>query len=227
MAAYGAGALVGWFDCDPQSESDMNEWLAREHFPERLAVPGFRRGRRWQSDNGHPRYFVLYETEDLSTLSSSLYLERLNAPTDWSARMAPSLQGMRRSACRITATAGYVDGGCVGTIELAPNDDAAPELRDWLARDALPRLVAIPGICAAHLLEADTPTSSIETTEKRLRSTPDILIRWVAIVEGQQPELIWREAGAILSAATLLEQGAAEVSSLNVYRLSFSVGLPQ
>src|SRR3954452_1024902 len=102
MAAQGDGALVGWFDCDPRIEPDMNEWLAREHFPERLAVPGFRRGRRWQSDGGHPRYFVLYETDDVATLSSPVYLERLNAPTEWSARISPALIGMKRAACRIT-----------------------------------------------------------------------------------------------------------------------------
>jgi hypothetical protein len=224
VALRGEGALVGWFDCDPRSEPDTNEWLAREHFPERLGVPGFRRGRRWRSENGHPRYFVLYETDTLATLSSPTYLERLNAPTEWSGRVSPSLLGMKRSACRINATAGDLDGGCAATLELAPADDAADQLQTWLARDALPTLAETAGICAAHLLEADAEISSIETAEKGLRTAPDALVRWVAVVEGQHPEALWREVGRILAEPALRARGAAEVSPVCVYRLSFALG---
>jgi hypothetical protein len=223
MAAQGQGALVGWFDCDPQTDLEMNEWLAREHFPERLALPGFRRGRRWQAES-QPRYFVLYETDDVATLSSTPYLERLNTPTEWSARLSPGMFGMKRTVCRVTATAGDIDGGCAGTLEFAPAHGAAEPLRDWLARGVLPRLAESPGICAAHLLEADVGTSSIETVEKSLRSAPDALVSWVIVVEGQQPAPIWRQVAQLCPEATFQAHGARDLSQLSVYRLSFSIG---
>ena len=38
--------LGGWNDVDPAQETAFNDWYVRDHLPDRLAVPGFRRGRR-------------------------------------------------------------------------------------------------------------------------------------------------------------------------------------
>ena len=78
-----------WWDIAPAVKADFEDWHSHEHFPERLGVPGFRRGSRWRSATGGEGVVVMYELEAYDTLSSSHDLARLNAPTPWSTRMMP------------------------------------------------------------------------------------------------------------------------------------------
>jgi hypothetical protein len=64
----GGAALGIWMDVDAVGLDDFNAWYRAQHLPERLAVPGFLRGRRYESEAGGPRYFTLYETADASVL---------------------------------------------------------------------------------------------------------------------------------------------------------------
>jgi hypothetical protein len=75
-----AGILAIWTDIAPEREADFNEWYWREHFPERLSLPGFRRGRRYRAITGTPRYFAWYELDAPEILASPAYLERLDQP---------------------------------------------------------------------------------------------------------------------------------------------------
>ena len=86
----GDAALGIWMDVDPAGLDDFNAWYRRQHLPERLSVPGFLRGRRYQTTGEGPVYFTLYETADAAVLSSAAYLERLNNPTDWTRRALPT-----------------------------------------------------------------------------------------------------------------------------------------
>ena len=70
MALLGKGALVIWHDPEPEAESDYNEWHSKEHMFERVSVPGFRRGHRAVAISGAPKYFNLYEVDDVATLES-------------------------------------------------------------------------------------------------------------------------------------------------------------
>jgi len=42
------GVLAIWNDVDPNSEIDYNEWYFQEHLPDRLGVPGFLSGQRYE-----------------------------------------------------------------------------------------------------------------------------------------------------------------------------------
>ena len=88
----GDAALGIWMDVDPAGLDDFNAWYRRQHLPERLSVPGFLRGRRYQTTGEGPVYFTLYETADAAVLSSAAYLERLNNPTDWTRRALPRIR---------------------------------------------------------------------------------------------------------------------------------------
>ena len=44
----GDGILALWNDCEASHEDAYEDWYQGEHLAERLAVPGFRRGRRMQ-----------------------------------------------------------------------------------------------------------------------------------------------------------------------------------
>lgn len=69
MGLLGGGALAMWWTVEHARRGEFEDWHSHEHFPERLAIPGFLRGSRWSDGDG--RFFVLYELESHATLSSS------------------------------------------------------------------------------------------------------------------------------------------------------------
>ena len=76
-----------WNDVVPGRESDFENWYQTEHLPERLAVSGFRLGRRWEAIATQPRYFCSYLVDGPDVLSSAAYIHRLNNPTAWTRRI--------------------------------------------------------------------------------------------------------------------------------------------
>ena len=76
MSLAGTGVVAIWHDLLPEAKADFTEWHNREHMPERTAIPGFRRGRRYIATAGGPEYFNLYEAENPDVLAGADYLAR-------------------------------------------------------------------------------------------------------------------------------------------------------
>jgi hypothetical protein len=47
MALAGEGAICIWNDILPEHRAEFYAWHNEEHMPERVGIPGFRRGRRY------------------------------------------------------------------------------------------------------------------------------------------------------------------------------------
>ena len=113
MTLLGDAAVAMWWNVDEEDRIEFHEWHSKEHLPERLGIPGFRRGSRWQAADERS-YFVLYELASYDTLTSPPYLSRLNDPTPWSTKMMPLHRGMVRSQCTIPT---WLEGaGACGTM---------------------------------------------------------------------------------------------------------------
>src|SRR5690242_17099324 len=106
MSLLGNAALAMWWDMSQARRVEFEHWHTHEHFPERLAIPGFRRATRWTSADAGEGIFVLYELADHGVLASSAYLARLNAPTPWSTRLMPEHRNMIRGQCRVLESHG-------------------------------------------------------------------------------------------------------------------------
>lgn len=220
MALLGKGALVIWHDPAPEVESDYNEWHSKEHMFERVGLPGFRRGQRAVAISGAPRYFNFYEVDDVATLTSKAYLDRLNDPTPWTRRVAPHMHNNSRTLCRVTASSGAGGVPAFWTmILLSPAADRADELRTWLADEVLPKLVEWPGILGAHLVEGERSTSGTDTVEKRLRGGGNEFVDWVILVGGYDSEGLAAVRSDALSDESLAGHGAASSRVRGVYRL--------
>lgn len=116
MTADGAqGVLAIWNDIRDGRESDFEFWYKSEHFPERLSVPGFKLGRRFESVSGAPRYFCYYLTDTPEVLHSAAYIERLNNPTPLTrSMMSDAFSNMSRTVCRRAQRFGSLSGAfCV------------------------------------------------------------------------------------------------------------------
>ncbi|KAF8180902.1 hypothetical protein K438DRAFT_1938093 [Mycena galopus ATCC 62051] len=98
----GAGLLIIWGSISPTEvdEPTFNDWWTNEHLPERLALPGFLRCRRFvdpaTSTAPESKYLVWYEVDDPKALVSPQYMEKLDNPTPRTARFMPLLATLQR-----------------------------------------------------------------------------------------------------------------------------------
>jgi hypothetical protein len=176
VSLTGEGVVAIWNGIRPEGRADFYEWHSREHMPERVAIPGFLRGRRYIALEGHPEYFTLYETQTTAVLTGADYLARLNSPTPWTRRATTAFTDTARSLCRVALSLGPGAGGLMMTWRL--DASPGPDLEEKLAR-----LVERPGVCGVHYCIADRAASGIETEEKKAR--PKIAVPgWVVMVEG-------------------------------------------
>src|SRR4051794_31425180 len=106
MPLLGPAAMLLSFDLAPEAIAEHDHWHSYEHLPERLSIPGFLRGTRWVALHGQPRYLVLYGVAELPTLTPPAYLERLNNPSEWTARMMPHYRRMSRGLCSVAGSFG-------------------------------------------------------------------------------------------------------------------------
>jgi hypothetical protein len=221
MPLLGKAAVAMWWSIRPEQRVEFADWHSHEHFPERLSIPGFRRGSRWTSAHEADGFFVLYELEEYETLTSKGYLDRLNAPTPWSTRMMPHHLGMIRSQCRVVASFGGGVATALATVRLSPDAGQNTDLRTSLA-EVLRELPAKPGVTSAHLLMTETPKTSAPTTEQQIRGE-DRTADWIILVSGYDPDVVQSTLAGELSSSALRRAGARENSIAGHYRLAFAM----
>jgi hypothetical protein len=144
------GVLAVWTDIPPEIEADFNEWYWREHFPERLSVPGFLSARRYRAVSGSPRYFACYELEGAETLASPAYRQQYENPTAWTKRVTSNFRNYTRAVYRTIARRGSTAGAFMFTLRL-------PAAANALPADLLPELAAQRGVLRVQLWRAAEP----------------------------------------------------------------------
>ena len=169
-ALLGQAAVVIFNDVAPEGREEFYRWHDREHIPERLAIPGFRRGRRFGRRGHSPEWLTLYEADDLAVLTSPAYLERLNAPTPATVSAVAHFRNTSRSICRVVHSLGASTGGHVLALPLRVPAEPGDALTRALIEDAFPRVIDTTGIVACHLFEADMTASFARTTESKGRA---------------------------------------------------------
>jgi hypothetical protein len=189
--------------------------------PERVAIPGFRRGRRFVAVEAQPEFFTLYETDDRDVLSGPDYLARLNDPTPWTRRCSAQFINASRSLCGVVRSLGPGQGGLMMTYRFDADAARETELRA-LVEAALPQLIAAPGVCGAHLCLADRAASAVQSVEKQARAEKARVWPWVVLVEGGMDAASLRTAcGGVLPAAHLHAAGAVAPIEVGLYRLQY------
>lgn len=221
MPLHGKAAVAMWWNVRPEQRAEFGDWHSHEHFPERMSIPGFRRGSRWSSTLDTQSFFVIYELEAYETLTSAAYLDRLNNPTPWSTKMMPHHLNMVRSQCRVAASLGGGIATALATIRLSPRAGEEERLKGALI-DVIKDVPATPGLTGAHLLVTDTPQTSSPTAEQRIRGA-DAAADWILLLSGYEPEAVEGAVAAKLSAAELYRLGAQEKLIAGRYRLGYTM----
>lgn len=219
MSLAGEGTVSIWHDIAPDGREDFYAWHTHEHMPERVGIPGFRRGRRYIAVRGEPEFFTLYEAATLETLGGQDYQGRLNSPTPWTMRAVKHFRDVARAIQRVRHSAGPGIGGHLLTLRLEAGN--AERTVRALCEEVLPRLGTVPGVTGVHLCEADAALSGIQTKEKESRTGGTEVPGLTLMVEASGPDLLDRVEAEHLAQARLAEFGLDGEPKSGLYRLEY------
>jgi hypothetical protein len=212
-----------WWNMDAAMRPEFEHWHSHEHFPERLRIPGFARASRWIDAAGGEGVFVMYELDSYDVLSSQAYLQSLNAPSAWSARMMPHHRDMVRCQCHVLDTSGGAVARHAATVRLSPAGASGEgALRNALA--VLSReLAGRAGMAGGHLLQHRAPAIG-QTTEQKIRGG-DTAADWVFVATGYDVQALNALLQDELGEGSLQKMGGSAGAVRGLYSLSHSATL--
>lgn len=211
----GEAVVAIWNGIAEDSRAAFYEWHTHEHMPERVGIPGFRRGRRFVAADAttRPEFFTLYEADTMQVLQGADYANRLNAPTPGTRAVTARFRDTARALSRVLLSTGPGSGGFILTLRFDAPDGAAPGLTQ-----AVRRAAGNSRIVGGHLCRGDDEASGVRTTETKGRTDIQAPPSWFAIVEATDPEAL----ASVLSAMELHSAGAHGSIERGLYRLEYT-----
>jgi hypothetical protein len=211
----GEAVVAIWNGIAPEALADFNDWHINEHIPERVGIPGFRRGRRYiaADDTTRPRYFTLYEADTMQVLQGSDYTNRLNSPTAGTRRVTAQFRDTFRALSRVVFSHGPGMGGAILTIRFDCGAADLPAL--GLVVGAAARLPRVTGV---HLCAGDTDASAVRSAESRDRTDIQVPPSAFVLVEATDPEAL----ASALPGQALAQAGARGPFERGLYRLEYA-----
>lgn len=174
MALAGTGAILIWNGITPEGRDDFYDWHIHEHIPERIAIVGFLRGRRYiaATPETAPEFFTLYETVDIDVTTSAPYLARLNAPTEWTKRATAHFRDTSRALTRVVASGGPGDGGSLATLRFSDTAEGHAMLARFVGRAAslVEQIAKDRQISGIHMCATNSDASQARTAESKDRN---------------------------------------------------------
>jgi hypothetical protein len=168
-AKKGTGLLMVWADVPADTEPDFNRWYNEEHLAERLAVPGFLSGARYEAVKGGPKHLAVYELESPAVLETAAYRKVQASPTPWTQRTGPQAIATTyirnvytmihpRSVTPPVAASGMAPALQLGRMDVPPEVEA--EWNDWYSTIYVPNYEKVPGVIRGRRYRAveGTPT---------------------------------------------------------------------
>ena len=206
----GEAVVAIWNGIVPERRDEFYAWHLHEHMPERVGIPGFRRGRRYMAVDAatHPEFFTLYEVDTFQVLQGQDYANRLNAPTPWTTATTRFFRDTARALSRVLESSGPGMGAALLTLRFDITEPAA-------LRDLLRRIATAPRICGAHLCAVDAEASGVQTVESRARTDLQAPPSWFAMIEATDPAAL-----AVLDNDAMAQAGASRISR-GVYALEY------
>lgn len=228
MALAGTGVLAIWNGIAAEAEADFIAWHIGEHIPERVAVPGFLRGRRYVAERGTPKYFNFYETDAPDALVSPDYLARLNSPSEWTQRVVRHFRDTSRTVCSVAISHGNGDGAYVATLRMTARG-ARTDFLIAMREGVIEPLRQTASIVALHLLEGQGGGGTGSTAEKALRRQPDQIADWILLVEAVDAGPLESALGQHASQTRLsgIATNYDAVRDCGIYRLQYGLAKHQ
>ena len=155
MAKKGTGLLMVWCDVPADKEAEFTRWYNEEHLAERMAIPGFLGGARYEAVKGGPKHLAYYELESADVLQSAAYRKVQANPTPWTQRSGPQAIATAfirnvytmihpKSLSPSAAAAGMAPALQIGRMSVPADVDAA--WNEWYSTIYVPNYEKVPGV---------------------------------------------------------------------------------
>jgi hypothetical protein len=221
-AAEVGAMLVIWNGITAEGEAEYYRWHDGEHIPERLSVPGYRRGRRFVHVARLRDYLTLYETASVEVFGSAAYQVQLARPTPWSRATGRHFRDMVRRVFRVVTAVGRGEGAILLGARFALDPPRQPAFADWTRQALLPALAVTPGVVAVHVL-AHEPAVTRSIGGQAEDGGPDASPPWLILAECGDVGVADALAGTVLASGHLAKAGAVGSVAHDVYRLQISM----
>ena len=165
----GSGLLMVWADVPADKEAEFNRWYNEEHLAERLAIPGFLSGARYEAVKGGPKHLAVYELESAAVMESPAYKKVQASPTPWTQRSGPQAIATTfirniytmihpRELSTSAASSGPAPALQIGRMDVPSAVDA--EWNQWYSTIYVPNYEKVPGVIRGRRYRAvvGTPT---------------------------------------------------------------------
>jgi hypothetical protein len=192
--ADGSGLMAFWATIDNDYLLRFQQWHNCEHIPERVAIPGFLRGRRYRDLAGEPFFLMLYETASPDTLASQPYLSALNNPTAWTKEALTHFRDPARSIYKLSADIGEPRSNpapYLTAMRFNLNSDTANSSLELIAGEWLNSLTSISAIRRACLYEVDQAITAIITSERMIYGKGPEAQQFLILIEADLPHEVW------------------------------------
>lgn len=172
MTKKGTGLLMVWVDVPADQEKEFNRWYNEEHLAERLAIPGFLSGARYEAVKGGPKHLACYELESPAVLESAAYKRVQANPTERTRRYGPGTIGttyIRNIYTMIhpqTLTAPAARSGMAPALQIGRMDvpgEVDEEFNAWYNTVYVPNYEKVPGVIRGRRYRAVTGTPTYLT----------------------------------------------------------------
>jgi hypothetical protein len=161
----GTGLLMVWADVPADKEAEFNRWYNEEHLAERLSIPGFLSGARYEAVKGGPKHLAYYELESPAVLESAAYRKVQDRPTEWTKRSGPATIATKyirnvytmihpRALAAPAAQSPLAPALQIGRMDVPPEID--DEFNTWYNTIYVPNYEKVPGVIRGRRYRAVT-----------------------------------------------------------------------
>lgn len=217
------GLLVIWGDVDPDYRIEYQKWHNCEHMTERVSIPGFHVGRRYQGIGDAPEFLMYYETENSKVLASEPYLHRQNNPTPWTQEAILHIKNIVRAIYNLISSCGKkapTEAAYIHLVKFNASPGSDEKTINWFSDSYLPEISALSGVHRARLYEMDDEVSNISTEERKIHGGGPGQQKFLAYYELASLDVVdsevWKEASRGIGA-----NGKIQIELQNVIRESY------
>lgn len=146
QANPGTGVLIVWTDIPREIETEFNAWYDHEHLPDRiLRMPGFLRGRRYQSVSataGAPKYLTYYNLQDTAFMMSPAHTTLRRERPARDRLFVPKFLNTIKGICDVVGRAGTSGAEHLLLLPVTALAGSEARLAQYLCSAVLPAIAA-------------------------------------------------------------------------------------
>ena len=189
-----------WADIDAEYQFEFEKWHNCEHMRDRVTIPGFLVGFRYQGIGATPYSLMAYETEDPKVLESEAYLRSKNNPSPWTQKALTHFRHTERLIYSLKGTVGRRPAlqapylyNLRFNVQVKDERKAVAVIR----KGFLAAVTTAPGVARARFYRVDEKISGMVTTEQKIYGDgPALKRRFLIMAEMTSPpwpqEGVWR-----------------------------------